>query len=184
MSLDLDLLKGLNLYLIGMMGVGKSTTGQHLAKRLGHRFFDTDDMVAQLTGMSINQIFAESGEATFRQLETQVLAELASYKNLTVATGGGIVLNRMNWSHLQQGLVVWLDVPIDLLWERLKTDSTRPLLRDRHPYQTLKTLLQNRQHLYRQADIHIAIPKDVTPEQVVNRVVAEMPKVLRQDANP
>ncbi len=172
-------LKGINLYLIGMMGVGKSTTGRLLAKELGYQFFDTDHLISQLTDRSVNQIFAESGEAIFRQLETQVLSELAAYKNLTVATGGGIVLNRMNWSYLQQGLVVWLDVPLDRLWERLKADSTRPLLQDRDPFQTLKTLLQQRQPLYRQADIHIAIQGDETPTQVAQHVVTEIPKVLR-----
>ena len=174
-------LKGLNLYLVGMMGVGKSTTGRLLAEQLGYQFFDTDTLISQLTGRSINQIFAESGEAVFRQLETQVLSELAAYKNLAVATGGGIVLKRVNWSHLQQGLVVWLDVPVDQLWERLKADATRPLLRDHNPYETLKMLSQQRQPLYRQADIHIAIRSNDTPEQVVNQVVAEVPKVLKTD---
>ncbi len=74
-------LKGVNLYLIGMMGVGKTTVGRLLAKQLNYRFFDTDALIEQLAGQPITQIFAEAGELEFRRLESQVLAELSAYKN-------------------------------------------------------------------------------------------------------
>jgi shikimate kinase len=172
-------LKGLNLYLIGMMGCGKTTVGQLLAKTLRYRFFDTDSVIVQSTGHEISQIFAESGEPTFRKIETQVLSELSAYTRLVVATGGGIILERMNWSYLHQGLVVWLDVPLETLIQRLQWDTARPLLRDPDPPQKLKHLFAQRQPLYAQADLQIKVQPEATPAQVVEQLLAEIPQVIR-----
>ncbi len=121
-------LQGLNLYLVGMMGAGKSTVGQVLAQQLGYQFFDTDAVIEQATGQAIATLFAELGEPGFREMERRVLGELAAYTRLVVATGGGIVTQPENWGILRQGVVVWLDVPITELHRRLQTDTTRPLL--------------------------------------------------------
>lgn len=174
-----DLLQGVNLYLIGMMGSGKTTIGQRLAKQLNYRFLDTDAVVEEVAGRSINDIFATDGEAAFRQLETQVLAELAAYTRLTIATGGGIVLQRENWSYLHHGVIVWLDVPVDHLYTRLQRDTSRPLLRDANPQEKLRQLLQERQALYRQADVHVAIAPHSSPEQVTNQVINEITKAIQ-----
>ena len=91
-----QLLQGVNLYLVGMMGAGKTTVGNLLAQRLGYSFLDTDNLISQAAGKSINEIFATEGEAVFRELETNVLSEVSSYKNLTIATGGGIVVSQFN----------------------------------------------------------------------------------------
>ena len=101
-----NLLKGVNIYLIGMMGVGKTTVAQILAQRLGYRFFDTDTLLEQVAGRTINEIFASEGEAAFRELETKILAELSAYTKIAIATGGGIVLRQQNWSYLHHGLIV------------------------------------------------------------------------------
>ena len=175
---ELDL-KGVNLYLIGMMGAGKSTTGRLMAQQLHYYFFDTDDLITQLTGQSIPQIFAEAGEASFRRLETQVLASLAPHKTLVVATGGGIVLEQMNWSYLRHGLVVWLDVPLAHLWARLQGDQSRPLLQDVNPHQTLKHLLEQRRHLYAQADVHVVVDPSNSPDQVLQSVLSAITKVVK-----
>jgi shikimate kinase len=172
-------LKGLNLYLIGMMGCGKTTIGQLLAQKLRYRFCDTDAAIVQSTGYEISQIFAESGEPTFRQIETQVLSEISAYTRLVVATGGGIILERMNWSYLHQGLVIWLDVPVETLLQRLQWDTTRPLLQDPDPQQKLKYLLEKRQPLYAQADLRIKVPPTATSAQVVEQLLTEIPKVIR-----
>jgi shikimate kinase len=172
-------LKGLNLYLIGMMGCGKTTIGQLLAQKLRYRFCDTDAAIVQSTGYEISQIFAESGEPTFRKIETQVLSEISAYTRLVVATGGGIILERMNWSYLHQGLVVWLDVPLETLIQRLQWDTTRPLLQDPDPQQKLKYLLEKRQPLYAQADLRIKVPLKATPAQVIEQLLTEIPKVIR-----
>jgi shikimate kinase len=172
-------LQGLNLYLVGMMGVGKSTIGQLLGERLGYQFFDTDTLIENLAHQSIPQIFATQGEMAFREIESRVLAELSSYKNLVVATGGGVVLRRENWSHLQHGLVIWLDVPIEDLYARLEGDDNRPLLQTPDPKGTLAALLQQRRPLYTEADLHLIPAPGETPEQTVDRVLGAIPSVLK-----
>lgn len=174
-----DRLQGTNLYLIGMMGAGKSTVGQQIAQRLDYRFFDTDSVIEQATGQAISQIFANTGEAEFRKLETQVLAELSPYTRLVISTGGGIVSQPKNWSYLRHGLIIWLNVPIEVLYQRLQQDTSRPLLQTADPLATLQLLLQERRSLYAQADLEIAVAATDTPEQVVDRVLAEIPGILK-----
>jgi len=175
-----SLLKGVNLYLIGMMGAGKTTVGRLLAAQLRYGFVDTDVVIEQVTGKPITQLFAEQGEAAFRQLESKVLAEVCAYTNLAIATGGGIVMRRENWSYLHHGLVVWLDVPVEQIYARLATDTTRPLLQDADPLGKLRSLLEQRQPLYAQADLRITASQQETPEQLATRVIEEIPKVLKQ----
>ncbi|HEY9764246.1 MAG TPA: shikimate kinase [Trichocoleus sp.] len=150
-------LKGTNLYLIGMMGAGKSSTGALLAKQLGYQFLDTDTLIEKAVGMTISELFATQGEESFRQMETQVLSQLSAYTRLVVATGGGIVTQQMNWSYLQHGVVVWLDVPLDLLQQRLQGDTQRPLLQQEDWPQTLQKLLEQREPLYAQADLRVTV---------------------------
>ena len=179
-----ELLKGLNVFLIGMMGAGKTTVGNSLAHQLGYSFVDTDSVIQQVANKTINQIFADDGEDHFRQLETEVLAQLSAHTRLTIATGGGIVMRRLNWSYLHHGLIVWLDAPVNLLIARLQGDTTRPLLRDANPSQALQTLLDERKHLYAQADLHIHISAEDTPEHLASCIMAEIPSVLKPPATP
>lgn len=174
-----NLLSGINLYLIGMMGSGKTTVGRLLATELGYQFFDTDALVEKVAGQSINEIFTREGEVGFRELETQVLAELSAYTRLAIATGGGIILRQQNWSYLQQGLIVWLDVSVDTLVSRLAEDNTRPLLQDTDPAGKLQSLLEQRQSLYSQADVRIKVTSSDTPAQVAARVMQAIPTVLK-----
>lgn len=176
-----NLLKGVNLYLVGMMGAGKTTVGRLLAEELGYRFFDTDAVVEQVKGQTVSEIFAESGQAEFRQLETRVLAELSAYTNLAIATGGGIVLEQFNWSYLRHGIVLWLDVPVEHLYTRLKGNRTRPLLQEADPLQKLQTLLEQRRHLYAQADVRVEVDSHETPAVVAARAIEEIRKVLKPD---
>lgn len=175
-----DLLKGINVFLIGMMGAGKTTVGSLLASELGYGFCDTDALIEHIAGKTINQIFADDGEETFRQLETQVLSELSAYQQLIVATGGGIVLKPQNWSYLHYGLVVWLDVPVAMLIERLQEDTTRPLLQKPDPALELQKILDQRRSLYELADLHICENSGETPPQIASRVITEIPKVLKK----
>jgi shikimate kinase len=177
-----DALRGINLYLIGMMGVGKSTVGRSLAQQLAYRFIDTDMLIEQVAGQSIRKLFATQGEAAFRQLETQVLAELSAYayQKLVIATGGGIVLKPENWSYLHHGVIIWLDAPVALLYKRLQRDTTRPLLQHPDPLATLQELLEQRHHLYAQSDLRLAIDAQITAEQVANLIVEKIPTVLKE----
>ncbi len=174
-----QLLKGVNLYLVGMMGSGKTTVGRLLAEQLGYRFFDTDVVIEQVTGRQVRTIFAQDGEEAFRQLETQVLSHLAAYTQLTVATGGGIVLERMNWSYLQHGVVVWLDVAVEQLAQRLHQDTSRPLLQAPDLLGTLQRLYAERRLLYAQADLCIAVGEQETPLQVATRIMTGLPSILK-----
>ncbi|KYC40139.1 shikimate kinase [Scytonema hofmannii PCC 7110] len=175
-----NLLKGVNLYLVGMMGAGKSTVGQILAQHLGYGFVDTDSVIEKAAGgRSITQLFEDEGEVGFRQLETQVLAQVCAFTKLAIATGGGIVIKQENWSYLHHGLIVWLDVPVEILYARLAEDTTRPLLQDNDPKGKLRSLLEQRQHLYSQADLRITVSEGETPEQIATRVLDEIPGVLK-----
>lgn len=177
-------LQGLNLYLIGMMGAGKTTVGQVLAQQLGYQFFDTDTVIEQLAGQPITNLFADLGEAGFRELETRVLSELSAYTRLAIATGGGIVTQQMNWSYLRNGLIIWLDVPLAQLQERLQADTTRPLLQQGELTERLQTLLEQRRSLYAQADLRLESGATDTPEQIASRILALIPTVLKPAVEP
>lgn len=179
-----SLLKGVNLYLVGMMGAGKTTVGQEIARKLSYGFVDTDAVIAQFTKKSINELFAEVGEAEFRQIESKILAEVCAYTNLAIATGGGIVTQQINWSYLRHGLIVWLDVPIEVLANRLANDNTRPLLQDAALLDKLQLLLQQRRSLYNQADLRIEVSGEETASQIAARVITEIPTVLKPEASP
>ncbi len=177
-------LEGLNLYLVGMMGTGKSAVGRPLAAALGYRFLDADTSVERVAGRSIPELFAEVGEPGFRDLETAVLGQIASWHSLVVATGGGVVTRPENWGHMQQGVVVWLDAPPELLLSRLAADpSPRPLLQTADPESQLTSLLSQRQRLYAQADLHIRQAGEPI-EQVAEAVLAQLPTILKQRQAP
>jgi len=173
-------LEGLNLYLVGMMGSGKSTAGRHLAEALGYRFLDADAALEQAAGRSIPSLFAEEGETGFRQLESAVLNQIASWHSLVVATGGGVVTRPENWGQMRQGVVIWLDAPEPLLLQRLQADPTpRPLLAGPDPAGRLAELLESRRPLYSQADLHI-LQDARSPEQVAQQVIDALPGILKQ----
>lgn len=179
-----DFLRGTNVYLIGMMGAGKTTIGQRLATALGYQFFDTDALIEQVTGSAIADIFAHQGEATFRQTETDVLSQISAYTRLVVATGGGIVLQRQNWSYLHHGAVVWLDVPFEQLRQRLQGDSHRPLLQTDDWPDRLQTLINQRQSLYAQADVRVSSIEGESPDATVIRVIAQLQAIVRPELSP
>ena len=177
-------LEGLNLYLVGMMGSGKSTAGRQLAAQLDYRFLDADHSLEQVAGRSIPEIFASEGEAGFRQLESAVLNQIASWHSLVVATGGGVVTRPENWGQMRQGVVIWLDAPEALLLQRLNADPTpRPLMAAADPAARLAALLAERRPLYAQADLHI-VQDGRPPEQVARQVLEALPSILREREAP
>jgi shikimate kinase len=177
-------LEGLNLYLVGMMGSGKSTAGRHLAQLLGYRFLDADSSLEQVAGRPIPEIFASEGEAGFRRLEAAVLNQIASWHSLVVATGGGVVTQPQNWGQLHQGVVIWLDAPEALLLERLRADPTpRPLMEAPDPAARLAELLEQRRPLYAQADLHIQ-QDGRPPDQVAAQILEALPGLIKQRSAP
>jgi len=140
-----------NIYLVGLMGAGKTTVGRQLAKRLGRSFVDSDHEIEARTGVKIPVIFDLEGESGFRQREAQIIAELAANRNLVLATGGGAVLNPETRCRLRaSGWVVYLDVPPQVLYERTRLDRNRPLLRVDDPLKKLESLHAERDPLYRE----------------------------------
>ncbi len=176
------MLNGTNIFLIGMMGAGKSTIGKLLAQKLGYNFIDTDTLIETCAGKSIPEIFANDGEETFRDLEQQVLSQVSAYTRLVVATGGGIVMRSLNWSHLHDGIVVWIDVPVEVLHDRLKTASEqRPLLETADPLQTLNDIYTKRRDRYAQADISIMVSADEASQEVCDRLLTMIAQRITPD---
>ena len=172
-------LSGRSLYLVGMMGSGKTSTGRPLAERLGYGFVDADAVIEQAAGCSIPEIFDQEGEAGFRSLESQVLSAISQRHSLVVATGGGVVTQPENWGLLHSGIVIWLDVVPDQLLHRLNADSTvRPLLQTTDPEAALNALLNERRPLYGEADLTVVI-NDETPEAVADGILQLLPSLLK-----
>ncbi len=180
MTTNADLLQGLNLYLIGMMGVGKTSVGYAIAQQMNYRFFDTDDLITKVQGETIAEIFANAGEDYFRDLETKVLQEVSTCTRSVIATGGGLILKNQNWSFLQQGLVVWLDANVDLIMTRLANDQSRPLLQTENPRQTLETLWWKRRSRYAQADLQIEIEPKQSPHEIATVILDKIPYVIKE----
>jgi shikimate kinase len=177
-------LRGINLYLVGMMGSGKSSIARPLAEALGYRVIDADTVLEQVAGRPIPEIFERDGEAAFRKIETAVLDQLAGWHSLVVATGGGVVSRPENWGRLHQGVVIWLDAPEHLLLRRLRADPTpRPLLAHPDPATRLADLLAARRPLYAQADLTIQ-QGDEAPAEVAAKVLAALPTILRDPLTP
>jgi shikimate kinase len=172
-------LGGRSLYLVGMMGSGKTSTGRPLAEQLGYGFVDADAVIEQAAGCSIPEIFERDGEAGFRALESQVLNAISQRHSLVVATGGGVVTQQENWGLLHSGIVIWLDVVPEQLMQRLKADSTvRPLLQTDDPDAALNTLLNQRRPLYAEADLTVVIDQE-TPAAVADGILQLLPSLLK-----
>ena len=176
-------LGGRNLFLVGMMGCGKTSTGRPLAERLGYGFVDADAVIEQVAGCTISEIFERDGEEEFRTLETQVMRSISERHSLVVATGGGVVTRTENWGMMHQGIVIWLDVERRQLLQRLQNDATqRPLLMTEDPAETLDEILKQRRPLYDEADLTVVIesePADVVADgiiQLLPELIKDPPK--------
>ncbi len=144
------------IVLVGMMGCGKSHIGKALAKDLGVIFCDSDSLIEEQQGKSIAQIFDESGEAGFREIEFKVIADLLDSGQCVISTGGGALTTPETLENVSNyGVSVWLNPDVETIWGRVKNDKTRPLLQCDNPRAKLEELLAAREHLYKQADIEV-----------------------------
>ena len=172
-------LGGRSLYLVGMMGSGKTSTGRPLAEGLGYGFVDADAVIEQAAGCTIPEIFEQDGESGFRAIETQVLNAISQRHSLVVATGGGVVTQSANWGLLHSGIVIWLDVDREQLLKRLRADTTvRPLLQRPNPEAALDALLNERRPLYAEADLTVVIDEE-PPDVVADGILQLLPSLLR-----
>ena len=151
-----------NIFLIGLMGAGKTTIGRQIANELSLEFFDSDHEIEKRTGVTITHIFDIEGEDGFRKRETTVLSELTEKKGIVLATGGGAILKPENRQFLMsRGTTIYLYANVDTLFERTSKDRNRPLLQTENPKEKLEELFNIRDPLYREtADIIIDTGKD------------------------
>jgi shikimate kinase len=162
-----------NLYLVGMMGAGKTTVGRVLARRLKLRFIDCDQEIERRCGVTVPLIFDIEGEAGFRARESQVLEDLTSLENVVLATGGGAVLNAANRRRLAAGgTVVYLCATPEALYERVKQDRNRPLLAKGDPLERLRELYLKRDPLYREV-AHLVVETGSQSVQVLASAIVE-----------
>ena len=153
-----------SVVLVGMMGAGKTAVGKALADRFGVGFMDSDHEIERAANATIPEIFERDGEAFFRQAEQSVIERLLNGPPLVLGTGGGAFMNE----HLRQSITargavsVFLDVPPQILWDRVRTSTHRPLLKTENPKERLQALLEQRRPTYLLADLPIALTGTTT----------------------
>jgi shikimate kinase len=162
-----------NVALIGFMGTGKSSVGQLVAAQLHFTFLDTDHVIEARTGKTISEIFARDGEPAFRTLEKKIVDELVNRKKTVISTGGGLPANPDNLASLKtHSLVVCLWASPEKIWERVRSQTHRPLLQEPDPLAKIRALLAEREPCYRQADVllntELRALKDVA-QQVIHQ---------------
>ena len=163
------------VFLTGFMGTGKTKIGRLLAQRLGRVFLDTDHLIEERAGQNIPQIFATQGEAAFRQLEHQCLAEAATRTDAVIALGGGALTQERNWELLgrAEGVVVCLQASVDTILERVSRKEDRPLLAGLslpEKRAKIERLLAERAPFYNRADIQFFTSDEVDPEATATRL--------------
>lgn len=164
--------------MVGMMGAGKTAVGTGVARQLGVAFMDSDEEIVRAANRSIAEIFERDGEAFFRARETEVLSRLLRDTPCILSTGGGAFLSEANRTLIHEaGVSVWLRADLDLLWQRVRHKTTRPLLRTSNPRETLRQLYEARVPFYQQADIVVDSAFDLSVDEMAAKVVtALMPR--------
>ncbi|MBQ9902838.1 MAG: shikimate kinase [Clostridia bacterium] len=144
-----------NIVLFGFMGCGKSTVGAELSANTGRELVDTDRLIEQTEGMTVSRIFAERGEQYFRDAEHRICCELAGRERLIISAGGGALTFPRNIEALRKGCeLVLIDVPPEVIYQRLQYDTTRPLLQCEDKMAAIRDLYARRDSIYRQAADH------------------------------
>jgi len=172
-----------NIFLVGLMGAGKTTIGRLLAKHLHKTFYDSDHEIERRTGVNIPLIFEVEGEAGFRKRESAVIEELVGKDNIVLATGGGAVLSSINRESLKRnGVVIYLRANVHELWQRTRNDKNRPLLKGPDPLTKLKQLFTERDPIYTEVATYVID----TEGETVNSIITRIEQLLRNskiDAN-
>ena len=164
------------IVLVGLMGAGKTCIGKKLAKRLGMAFADADDAIEEAAGRTIPEIFAERGEAAFREGERKVIARLLDKPPHVLATGGGAFMDPGTRAKIKDGAIsIWLRAELDVLLKRTARRSNRPLLNQGNRRQVMEELMAKRYPVYAEADITVDsadLPADVTVDRVMSALSA------------
>jgi len=167
-----------NLFLIGPMGVGKTTIGRCLSELLHKDFIDLDHLIEERTGAGIPLIFEIEGEEGFRRRESSTLAEVTGRENLILATGGGAILDPDNRRRLRdRGIVVYLSAPVETLLERTARDRHRPLLQTDDRRKTLEDIFRTREPLYRETAHLVVKSSSRAPSVVAREIITQLEKL-------
>ncbi|MCB6177053.1 shikimate kinase [Rhodobacter sp. Har01] len=170
--------------MVGMMGAGKTAVGTAVARALKVPFLDSDEEIVKAASRSIAEIFQRDGEAFFRDREFEVIGRLLRGAPCVLSTGGGAFLSERNRSQINAaGVSVWLRADLDLLWQRVRHKTTRPLLRTANPRETLRALHEARLPAYALADLAVDASPDYSIEQMAGRVIEALqarPDVLEE----
>jgi len=170
-----------NVVLVGMMGAGKSSIGKRLAERLGLSFIDADTEIEAAAGKSIPEIFAEHGESYFREGERRVIARILEGRGRVLAAGGGAFMNSETRARIATRAVsVWIKADIEVLMQRVRKRSNRPLLRTADPEATMRALIEQRHPVYALADITV-LSRDIAHEVIVSEIIAALAALPRLD---
>ena len=170
--------------LVGLMGVGKSTVGRRLARRLGLPFVDSDAEIEGASGFSAAEVFERFGEQDYRDGERRLVARLVDGQVRVISTGGGVFVDPRTRELLKMRTVtVWLDAPVDVLAERTKRRNTRPLLRTDDPKATLERIAEQERPAYAEAHIHVR-SSDGAHRDVVESIVKALEDYLDGDPGP
>tara|TARA_Y100001958_G_C21226221_1_gene551643 strand:- start:129 stop:674 length:546 start_codon:yes stop_codon:yes gene_type:complete len=160
-----------NLTLTGMMGVGKTSLGRKLAKRLKYSFIDIDSLIEKKEGQSINLIFKNKGELYFRKIEKEITLEELKKSKCVISLGGGAFLNnKIRKITKKFSITFWLDVPIEKLIKRLKNSKKRPLLNKENKIVNIKKIYFERKKIYNQANYRINC-KELTTEKISEKIL-------------
>ena len=164
-----------NIFLVGLMGAGKTTLGRIIAKKLGKRFIDTDHEIEARTGATIPLIFEIEGEEAFRRRETEVIRDLTAEDGIVLATGGGAVLAAENRALLRErGTVIYLRASINSILARTAHDKNRPLLQTADPRKKLEQLQQQREPLYREVAHMVVDTGRPNVQSMVQNILAQL----------
>jgi shikimate kinase len=158
--------------LIGMMGAGKSAVGNALSRILGAPFVDSDEEIERAANMSVAEVFKRDGESFFRARESEVLLRLLSGPPCILSTGGGAFLAEANRKAIaEKGVAVWLMADLELLWNRVRHKTTRPLLKTADPKGTLAALLTAREPVYAKAAVKVQARPEYSLEDMAGKVI-------------
>lgn len=174
-----------NIFLVGLMGSGKTTIGRALAKKLNLRFVDADHEIEVRTGATIPLIFEIEGEASFRQREADVIRDLSAQQGIVLATGGGAVLNEQSRQYLhERGTVIYLRASVNSILQRTGHDRNRPLLQTADPRARIEELARQRAPLYQEV-AHITIETGrPNVQSVVQNILAQLERAGQQPSTP
>src|SRR6478672_3194166 len=171
-------LNGRTIVLVGLMGCGKSAIGRRLANRLGLNFIDADEEIEKAHKKSITEIFADHGEAYFRDGERKVIARLLASGPQVLATGGGAFMNEETRANISRtGISIWLRAELPVLLRRVSKRDTRPLLKTGDPETVMRNLMDARYPVYAQADITVE-SRDVAHEVIVGEIIGALKQRL------